>query len=256
MTTKRAHYSNAPITEALIDLRITRAQDFSVDDLGKIGEAIADSYPSQEPIYLHSGQLSLRQPDDPMQIETTHQHGGFRLTSQNKQQILQVRIDGFTFSTLAPYDRWETFRDEARSMWNLYRSVTKPEGVTRAAVRYINHLDIASFTPDSSNVALENYLNVYPQYPDSWLPSNFFMQLQVWQEDLECWLVVNEAPTLSSGQEAASLQLDFDMFREQFEEPWRADDDAAVWDFLEQLHIRKNEIFEASITEETRRFIR
>jgi uncharacterized protein (TIGR04255 family) len=54
-----------------------------------------------------------------MQADTTHQHSGFKFTSLNKQQILQAQIDGFTFSTLAPYDRWELFRDEARRLWEL-----------------------------------------------------------------------------------------------------------------------------------------
>jgi uncharacterized protein (TIGR04255 family) len=107
---------------------------------------------------------------------------------------------------------------------------------------------------------MEDYLRVYPEVPRDWpgggTMSSFFMQLQMWQEDLDCWLVVNEAPMWPDMQEPALFQLDFDFFREQFEEPWRVDDDAKVWAFLEQLHIRKNEVFEASITEATRRLIR
>lgn len=254
--TERVHYSNAPIKEALIDLRITHAEAFSVEDLEKIGEAIADRYPSQEPMYLHSGLIAFQQPEDPVQVEATNQHGGFIFTSQNKQQILQARIDGFTFSTLAPYDRWESFRDEARRLWDIYRAAVNPEGITRAAMRYINELDIAALVGDPINFELKDVLNVYPEAPDDWLIQNFFMQLQMKQEDLDCWLVLNEAPVWHADEGTALLQLDLDLFRDQSEEPWRADDDTEVWGFLERLHIRKNEVFEASITDRTRGFIR
>ncbi len=188
-----------------------------------------------------------------MQVETTHQHGGFIFTSQNKQQVFQARVDGFTLSTLAPYDRWEPFRDEARSLWELYRSAAKVESITRVAVRYINQFDVVEYGSDSNTaIELKDYLNVYPEGPDSWTFDNFFMQMQMWQEDLNCWLVVNEAPVRAPDRETPLLQLDFDLFREQFEEPWRAEDETKVWEFFEQLHTRKNEVFEASITDKTR----
>jgi uncharacterized protein (TIGR04255 family) len=255
--TERVHYANAPITEALIDLRITHTQDFSTDDLATIGEAIGDRYPTQEPMYLHSGQISFQQSEDPMRVETTRQHGGFVFTSQNKQEILQARVDGFSFSTLAPYDRWEPFRDEARRLWELYRSAAKVESITRVAVRYINQFDIIGYASDSNTtLQLKDYLNVYPEGPDDWTFNHFFLQAQMWQEDLSCWLIVNEAPVRPPDRQTALLQLDFDLFREQFEAPWRAENDKEVWDFFEQLHTRKNEVFEASITEKTRGFIK
>lgn len=254
--TEQIHYSNAPITEALIDLRITHAQDFSVDDLELIGEEIADLYPGKEPMYLHTGQISFQEPGNPAQVETSNQHGGFRFISQNKQQSLQARIDGFTFSTLAPYDRWEVFRDEARRLWDIYRSVVNPEGVTRAAMRYINELDIAALVHDPTSFELNEVLNVYPEAPGNWLIRDFFMQLQMWQEDLDCWLVVNEAPVWDAEGGGAMLQLDLDFFRDQSDAPWHVHEDKEIWDFLERLHIRKNEVFEDSITDRTRGFIR
>jgi len=264
---RRRHYANAPITEALIDLRITHAQDFSPADLGKMGETIAGRYPTQEPMYLQSGQITFQQPGDPAQIEATHQHGGFRFISQNKQEIFQARMGGFTFSTLAPYDRWEPFRDEARRLWELYRPAAKVENITRAAVRYINRIDIPDPLPTVQDipdglptVQLEDYLRTYPEVsadmPNKEFTANFFMQVQLWQPDLGCFLIVNETVVPPPDFETTlSIQLDFDLFREQFGEPWSADEDVAAWDFLEQLHDRKNEVFEASITDATRGLI-
>jgi uncharacterized protein (TIGR04255 family) len=256
LVTERVHYSKAPITEALIDLRIAHAQGVSVKDLESMGELIADSYPSQDPLYLYSGQIAFQQPGDPARVQNSHQHGGFIFTSQNKQHVLRARIDGFTFSTLAPYDRWESFRDEARRLWDVYCSAVSPEGVTRVAMRYINEIDIAAVVSDPTNFELREVLNVYPEAPDAWTLQNFFVQLQMRQEDLGCWTVVNEAPVWHSDKGIALLQLDLDLFKDISEEPWSAENDVAVWDYLEQLHIRKNEVFEASITDRIREAIR
>ncbi len=255
----RTHYTNAPITEATIDLRIERHHGISVDDLAVIQKLVMDSYPSQESEYFYSGQMYVEEAGDPVQTESTHRHNGFRFTSPDKRQVFHARLDGFAFSVRAPYDRWEPFRDEARRLWDIYRSVTKAEVVTRVTVRYINQLDLPAHNPEADRVRMEDYLRVYPEVPRDWpgggTMNSFFMQLQMWQEDLDCWLVVNEAPMWLDTQKPALFQLDFDFFREQFEEPWRVDD-AKVWAFLEQLHIRKNEVFEASITEATRRLIK
>jgi uncharacterized protein (TIGR04255 family) len=124
-------------------------------------------------------------------------------------------------------------------------------------VRYINRIDIP--TADALTVRLEDYLRTYPEIPADWPYEDFlhfFIQLQIPQEDLRCMLIVNQATAQPPNLKTTSILLDFDLFREEYEEPWQADNDAAIWEFLEQLHGRKNEYFERSITEKTRELIR
>lgn len=258
--TERVHYPNAPITEATIDLRIVQPQNLSANDLAKLRELVGSYYPTQELELIYSGEIHVEEPGNPLRTEASQWHNGFRFISQDKRYVFYARLDGFALSVRAPYDSWEPFRDEARRLWDLYRSVAKPEGVTRAAVRYINQLNLSSGSSDPDIVRTEDFLRIYPEVPRDWpggnTMNNFFMQVQFWQEDLRCWLVVNEAPVWPNTQDPALFQLDFDFFRDQFREPWRADEDTEVWDFLEQLHVRKNQVFEASITDATRRLIR
>jgi len=253
---ERIHYPRAPITEAIIDFVVTPRHSFSVEDLALIRDVVADSYPIQEDEYIYSQQVSVPKPGAPAEYDSAPQHTGYRFTSPDKRQIFYARVNGFAFAVRAPYDRWETFRDEAHRLWDLYRSFTEAESVMRAAVRYINRIDI----PETPVARLEDYLRTYPEVskdlPYEGLMSNFFLQVQLWQEDLGCMLIVNESPTVPPDHGIISILLDFDFFREQFEEPWPADEDEAIWGFLEQLHDRRNEVFEASITERTRRLIR
>ncbi len=45
------HYSKAPITEAIIDLRVALPEGFSVDKLKNIHSYISDNFPTIEPFY-------------------------------------------------------------------------------------------------------------------------------------------------------------------------------------------------------------
>jgi uncharacterized protein (TIGR04255 family) len=254
---ERRHYPRTPIVEAIIDFWVVHREGFTIEDLGAIKRyGVTEGYPIGENELFYSGEGVVPEPGGHVQYDTAPQLIGFRFTSSDKRQVFYARLGGFAFAVRAPYDRWETFRDEAHRLWDMYRSITKPVSVTRVGVRYINRIDI----PEAPALQIERYVRIYPEVsldlPYEGLMSNFFMQLQMWQEDLRCMLIVNESPTAPPNPNITSILLDFDLFREQFQEPWSADEDSTVWAFLEQLHDRKNEVFEASITERTRRLIR
>jgi uncharacterized protein (TIGR04255 family) len=253
---ERTHYSKAPIIEAIIDLRVVARYSLVTEDLLSLHQLVTDNYPVCEEEHTFSGEVQFQDMGEPLRAESSRQVTGFRFVSEDRRRSVLARPDQFVFSLRAPYDNWDDFRDEAYRIWSLYHKIAEPKEVTRLALRYINRIDI----PSTNDVArLEEYLNTYPEAPEEplnmSLMTGFFMQLQLWQQDLECWLIINEAPDVSPAENVLSIRLDFDLFRESFDKPWSAKD-STVWDFIERLHIRKNEVFEASITDETRELIR
>ena len=239
------HYSRAPITEAIIDLRVTLPEGFSVDKLTEIYTSISDNFPKKEP--MHTSSLMF-EAGPAIKIDASQRQNGLLLRSEDGKRILQATLSGFTFNRLAPYSTWEDFSGEARRLWEIYKDVCRPTSVIRAAVRFINRLDLPGPALD-----LKDYLRTVPEVsPD--LPqglSAFFMQLQIPQEDLNCMLVINEAFAPPISPELVSVILDFDLFREQI---WQRDDEE-IWRFLEELRHRKNQVFNASITEKTKELI-
>jgi uncharacterized protein (TIGR04255 family) len=239
------HYSRAPITEAIIDLRVTLPEGFSVDNLVSIHAHISDRFPTKEPIHTSS---LLFQAGPSIKIDASKEHNGFLFRSEDGLRIFQATLSGFTFNRLAPYNTWEEFSSDAKYLWEIYKEICKPSSVMRAAVRFINRLDLPGPVLD-----FKDYLRTVPEVaPD--LPqglSAYFMQLQIPQEDLNCMLIINEAFTPPTSPELVSVILDFDLFREQI---WQSDDED-LWRFLEELRHRKNQAFEASITDKTRRLI-
>ena len=253
--TEHGHYRNAPIIEATISLGVVTPTNLTVADLSAIEELVKNRYSKAGDEYFYVGEETVPDVGNASRHEDAHEHIGYGFSSSDEKQSFRARLDSFDFSVKEPYDSWEPFRNEARRLWTIYREVSRVESIWRVGVRYINRIDI----PDWPSVKLDEYLKVYPEVPDDW-PSglsihNFFMQLQAWQEDLECNLVVNEAPARPPRPQTSSVRLDFDLFRERYEDPWQAENDKELWEYLERLRERKNRIFNESITDRTRRLI-
>lgn len=241
MGTQR-HYRNAPITEALIDLRVELPKRITVADLEKAYAQEKQAYPTKKNRNLVTGQMQF---GEQVAAAASSKHIGFLFTSKDEKQIFQARLDGFTMSRLAPYENWDVFCKEARRLWDRYRTIVEPEKVVRLAVRYINRLDLPSPVLD-----LKEYLRTVPEISSD-LPQDlagYFLHLRIPIKDMKCTLLVNQTIIEPSGPNVVSIVLDNDLYRD-------ADvpqDEDAVWKLFEDLRVYKNEVFESSITERAR----
>ena len=167
------HYPKAPITEAVIDLRVELPPDVPAGALDQAHKGEETRYPIVEPLTSNVWQMV---PGPQASASASSTPTGFLFRSADKKQIYQSRLDGFTMSCLAPYGRWEEFCSEGRRLWDIYRSVAQPSKVVRAAVRYINRINIPLPVNDFGD-----YLRTVPQVSSD-LPqglSGYFMQLML-----------------------------------------------------------------------------
>ena len=168
-------FPKAPITEALIDIRAQLPESVSLIDLEKLHSHIKGEYPDKKPRNLWEGKVELKQEGAP-HTETRVQKLGYLFTRADRTQVVQFRLDGFTFNRLRPYTRWEDVCPQARKLWDLYKAGVKPVEVTRIAVRYINSIEIPSKDFD-----FDDYFTATPKVPDG-LPQildHFFMRTQI-----------------------------------------------------------------------------
>lgn len=236
------HLNNAPIKEALIDIRTqfpveVEAASFDIPD-----DAIHDQFPTKEAIQNRTFGISI---EAGQATTTTIDKGviGYKYTSEEKNKIVQFRTDGFTYSQLEPYNNWETMRDEAISAWNIYTGNIKPEGVTRLALRFINVIRLPLPVNDFSK-----YLVSPPVLPEE-LPdkiSSFLTRIVMHETDLDATCVFTQALE-GVNDEHAPIVLDIDVFISgQFD---IGKDD--IWGHLDNLRDFKNSVFFESITEDT-----
>jgi uncharacterized protein (TIGR04255 family) len=240
------HYKRAPITEALIDLRVTPSEDVSLDALRTIRVGYEEAYPHEKRNIV--GQVTFTS-DGELNPVSTNQQIGFVYANQDESRLVQVRLDGFTFNQLAPYPTWKEFRDEAKTWWERYYTVVQPKAINRLAVRYINKLEIPFISAE-----LNEYIKTYPWVSDQ-LPQNsvsgYFMQLRIPQPDIRAMLVLSEALEGTPDQQSVAIILDIDLFCDDH----IPNGEQAIWDYFEELRHRKNLIFESSITDAMRELL-
>ena len=240
------HYKNAPITEALIDIRVELPPEIGIDELRRAYTGLESDYPQSGELNVSTAAMQF---GTQVAVSASSRRVGFWFKSTDGKQIVQARRDGFTLSRLAPYDRWSTFQAEARRVWTQYRAVVTPTRIERLAVRYINRIDIPLPLRD-----FKEYLRTSPDVSAD-LPqelTGYFMRLAIPQEDIKCLCLLNEAIIAPASPNVVSVVLDIDVFRNS-DLPTDEDD---VWSFIDELGGRKNQIFEACITDKARELFR
>jgi len=255
MAEQRGPYKKAPITEAIIDLRVTLPEETRVEALRDLHARLPDTYEAPKDVFEALAQIDLAGPSPITRTERSHQ--GYRFDRADAKRVLTVKLDGFSYSFLPPYDRWESFRGEAKQLWDIYRDRYGPTLVTRVAVRYINRINVPLRSADpKGSLRLEDFFRTYPQITEGLAHhamAGFIMQVQVPQLDIESILMLNQAVVQPEEPGVLSVVLDLDLFRGV---QWDPNDDERLWGFLDQLRARKNEAFEASITDNTRKLFK
>ncbi len=238
---RQRHLNNAPITEALIDLRVklpVETQDAKL--ILSLHERIRERFPHEKEIQ----HVEYRFESGPPQKEkTTSSHIGYRYDSADGRQVIQARLDGLTFSWLKPYETWEVLRREAFSVWQLYQDVMKPEAITRVATRYINQIEIPGPLID-----FDDYLTAGPIVPKA-LPqalASFFTRIVVPDEKNQVTAIITQVFQPGANPQVAPVILDIDVIKEKLFES-----ESAAWDTIDSLRAIKNLAFFDSITEKT-----
>ena len=247
---KYRHLDNAPITEAIIDLRVKLPSEFQVKEFSRLRDVLRDRYPDFQERRLITGGFEIQAGKRVMQALEDKGIDGYVLTSTDRKQVAQFRKEGFTFSRLKPYTDWEGVLAEAKSVWKVYEAEASPELVTRIAVRYINHLSVPLSLPTPID-AFARYLTAPPNTPGTLrqVVSHFLARVVVHDIELGTTANITQALQKSPQPDQVTIILDIDVF-EQKETGF---DEGDIWARFEQLRDVKNRVFFDSITEETAR---
>ena len=151
-------YPNAPITEAILDIRVTprAATPNLLDQLAEFIKSHRAEYP--EVIEQVVGTTSVTMERDlPPRALAEAVKNGFVAFSPSRTRAVQARLDGFSASKLAPYTDWHDLHTGAQPLGE----ISKGDGsvlITRLALRYINRIDIPLPISD-----LKEYMRTTPE---------------------------------------------------------------------------------------------
>ena len=238
-------YKQPPITEAVIGLRF--AAPIETGDVEKVSAALKSFYPLQQPIRgigVHLNVPPGREGATTAQPIETH---GSRLSTEDQTQIALVWPAQFIFSQLAPYPGWDVFFERFCRDWALWKRTLSYRKLTRIGVRYINRIDIPVAT--TPIIQHEEYLNIYPHLPAALdLVTSYSVVAQRPAPDIGCILTLNSSSAPSPLLGHAAFIFDQDIAKEG--DPPQNDED--IYALLNQIRVKKNEIFEACITPRAR----
>ncbi len=230
--------NNAPIVEAIFDIQTKVAGGVSLQDLESVHQSVMERFPEKAERIVGQVTFGPKTPE-PSQ---TQEIKGFLFKSPEQEKIFQVRLDGFTFNKLKPYETWPQFRDEAIELWKLYNSTANSQIITRIALRFINKIEIPGL-----HVQLEDYFATYPQISKK-LPqglADFLIRLVIPNPETGAIAILTQKLEKPTDEKHLPIIFDIDCFN-----PREYDiNEQRIWEDFENLRTFKNQVFFESLTE-------
>jgi uncharacterized protein (TIGR04255 family) len=243
MAARIRHLANAPIVEALIDLKVQAREDATASMFESVRGRLASAYPKVKTLQTFATHVGVQQ-GQLVAGPASQGEAGVLCFTEDEKTVVQFRVDGFTFNKLQPYSSWNDIYPETLRLWRLYQEVARPRQVTRAAARYINRLALPS-------ADYGKYLSALPQLPPE-LPQearSFLTRVTLYDSHRATSAILTQAFESPVEAPSVGVLLDIDAFKDLEITP----SDSELDSLFESLHSLKNEIFFGSITEETAR---
>jgi len=241
---KQRHLPRAPVTEALIDVRVSNREGLTFAALQTAIGALDFGYYLKTPI-VH-GTLAIKvAPGGLPQTDAESAQIGLRLHSPDEKYVAQFTLQGFTLSRLPQYENWENLLAETQRLWSIYLERIGPTRVMRIATRYINDLKL----PLQPGMSYETYLQKFMDIPDE-VPQaveSFFQRFQLVDQEWGARVILTlSAQGTFPGNPIPPIILDIDAYTATDLDPR----DQGLWTTLAHLRDLKNRGFFGTITEQ------
>jgi uncharacterized protein (TIGR04255 family) len=163
MSTSDFKLLHPPIVEAVLDVDCDMPPAFDLAALEKTSrEAFGGRYPKFRAQFLEEHQVEQKA-GQPIQVSAQRKLQAFQFLQEDEKQLVQIRMQGFSFNRLAPYTSLDDYLPEIERAWGLFASITSPVQIRVVRLRYINRILLPLI---NRRVELERYLKVGPRLPD------------------------------------------------------------------------------------------
>ncbi len=242
-------FPNAPIVEAILDIRTNLPEDIDLAALAKFQESVRERYPKRADRVVWQSGFQVGQAGAVATHASQNTHG-YQFTSEDGKKVAQARLDGFTHNKLKPYDRWGRFVEEAKELWGIYREVARPINITRIAIRYINRIEVPIPIED-----IKEFLLTGPEIAQG-APramASYFMRLVLVKQHVDHVAIVTEATDQAPDDlRFMPIIFDIDVYLERVFQP----EDDTIWSEFEAMREMRNEVFFSSVTDKCKELFR
>lgn len=237
-------YKNAPVIEALCEFKFQPESKWDYTIPGLIYEKVRAQFPERKQENLLAFEFEPQEKGIHQRVKGPGIKMQFRRA--DGKALVQVAPNLLAVNQLKPYPTWPEFRKMILEAYSTYIEVAQPNGIERIGLRYINQIDV----PEKS-FAIERYLHTFPHFPRGYPEdySNLLLRAEFPYETEQEVLILILASALSNEGEFSRFILDIDYGMPKIVEMALKEIDER----LERAHTRIEQVFEASITDETRR---
>ncbi len=219
------HYKNPPLLEAVCEFKFQPPASWNPAVADLIYEKVQAQFPQREPM----NGLSEEEPASGAKTKFHRADGS---------ALLQVAPKLLAINQLRPYPTWLQFKKTILEAYAIYRELAQPAGLTRVGLRYINQIEIPE-----TKIEIGRYLRGCPAgYHKLFLSTEFPFETE--RENLA--MIIAHVPHHEGDFSRFYLDLDYGAF------PTTTMTPEAIASILERAHDRLEQIFEASLTDETR----
>lgn len=233
-------YIRPPIVQALFEARFDTPCD--IKKTQKFIKNVSDHYPSTE-----EGKSVNVHIDEKADVTTKASIAGYKLSSLEGTDLILIQPSTLAVGRLAPYEGWDSFSSTLKKVWKEEKNVFGYRQINRLALRYINRIDI----PCEKNGVIEesDYVNISIGVPKDTVPLFNGYRIEFTSKiGSDVWYTIRTGVSASPIIDHMAIVLDLDIYKDT-DLPQKDDD---IWDFLTELRIQKNNLFESFITEKSR----
>lgn len=250
VTKKFPHLRKAPVVEAVIEFRArTIAAWDETATAPRLKQAIAGEYPNVQTMQTFSLRASFAlnsaapPPEPPPPAEHSAGWGGLRFTNSDSTQVAIFKREGFTFSRLRPYTRWNRVTRDALRLWAIQAEVSGATQIERIGVRFINRLEVPT-----QGLKFNRYFTGFGSVPGGLPLSNFVNHrtIEVPGHPYNIVLTQTTQPPTALDSNTIGLITDIDVMSPH---PI-VNDRRIIVGRLEEMRFLKNTVFFGSVTKQ------
>ena len=234
-------YNKPPIVEAVIAVHFS--EPLHQREIDAFARKSKKSFPFSEE--LVSWTFNLHK-----QYASKSEKIGYKLSSADRARLVIIQSLQFGVIQQAPYAGWDTFYGEARAHWDVLKKIITHRSIARVSTRYINRIDIA--VGINGQIDLSKYFNVglsLPNYVEKMALQNFYVNCSLLHPNTHFINILQFATVPSPLIDHLSFTIDIDIAT-LGAVPTH---EVKLWELIDSLRTYKNDLFEACITDETRK---
>lgn len=240
-------FNRAPVIEAIFEIQVELPPEVTIENLDQLCGKIKSEYPKKRSRKRFEGKIELKRDGPPTSESIDLGVDGFLNWSADEKQVVQFRLDGYSFSRLKPYSKWEEHFPEVVRLWSLFSNTVSPLRIKRLAIRFINVIEV----PRES--VLQDYLANYPKPPShGFVLNNFFDRIELNVPDKDIYAVVTQALPNSNDPINRSIILDIEVFKEINSQI----NETTITNVFQVLRDVKNDVFKKSLTDKAEELFR